>query len=127
MKYTQTDLKTKEIVLTTFGQIMASLKSLKLKPEQIASELKSGKTLKSKNYAYKWQVIDLDDYYPTVTNYWITFGSIGFHTEPEIHYFEDVISATEFKDESEDEGFTSLLDIPELYKNANLSALEKNL
>lgn len=126
MQYTETDLQTKEIVLTTFGQIMASLGFLKLKPEQILLELRSGKILKSKNFAYKWQVIDLDDYYPQVTNKWIVMGG-GGNIDPQVHYFEDIFSATEFKEQSEDEGYISELFVPELYKNAHLGALEKNL
>ena len=120
MLYTQTDLQTKEMVYTTFGQIMASLKKVNrlIEPEQVLADLKSGKKLSNELWAYRWQVIDLDDYNPQVMVHYSKNDS-------SIHYFEDIFSAIEFRDEEERMGHNTDIYIPELYKNAHLDMQPK--
>jgi hypothetical protein len=116
MKYTQTDLETKEISYTTFGQIaVAAKRHFKLKPEQLFEDLKSGKKIKTNSYSYQWTVIELDDYYPKV----ISVDLDILKSDPIVYYFEDVYSAIDFKEEEEKFGYSCELIIPDLFKNAN--------
>ncbi len=118
MQYTQTNLATKEIELTTFGVIMANMKkqNRSISYKSVLEDLKSGKTLKGKNYSYQFTVLDLDDYYPNVT---VDYG-VDFVT---VHYFTDVYMAMEFKEKEESLGNTCTLFVSELYKNAHLLQL----
>lgn len=118
MQFTQTNLATKEIELTTFGVIMANMKkqNRSISYKSVLEDLKSGKTLKGKNYSYQFTVLDLDDYYPNVT---VDYG-VDFVT---VHYFTDVYMAMEFKEEEESMGNTCTLFVSELYKNAHLLQL----
>jgi hypothetical protein len=120
MQYTQTNLATKEIELTTFGVIMANMKKQNrfISYKAVLDDLKSGKTLKGKDYSYQFTVLDLDDYYPNVT---VDYGD-DYVT---VHYFTDVYMAMEFKEEEERIGNTCTLFVSELYKNAHLLQLNK--
>jgi hypothetical protein len=121
MLYTQTDLQTKEMVYTTFNQIMASLKKVNrsIEPEQVLADLKSGKKLSNDLWSYRWQVIELDDYHPQVMVHYSKNDS-------SIHYFEDIFSAIEFRDEQIELGYDDTdIFIPELYKNAHLNMQPK--